>query len=410
MSEGNPQYVPLDEIEGAAIYGDSPLPEEPPGFFYPVGESIAAKPNKFKFESVADILANFNPGNEEWLVKKLLPRVGVGTLFGQSMSFKSFVALDIGGHIANGWNWGDRKTRQGAVVYVAAEGAAGVRKRVVGFQQYNHERGATSLAPFHMTAVAPNLGTGQDDLKELIAAVEANCPNPAFIALDTAAQSLGGADENGQGMAQLLINAIALSNHFGCFVLMVHHVGLSDDQRMRGWSGLKCGIDVELLCEREPKTMVTTLSLKKLKDEETSLQLAVSMDRIVIGHDEDGDEVSTLAVADIKEETEKPKANKSTKAVPAGQRLLMDMVAVTLDEAGKNIRPFANGPLVRVAADGAVRERYYARIAETTKPDDTPKKLADRQRQAFCASIKRAIDAKMLVAAQHNGERVLWLP
>ncbi len=31
MSEGNPQYVPLGEY-------DAPLPEEPEGFFYPVGD------------------------------------------------------------------------------------------------------------------------------------------------------------------------------------------------------------------------------------------------------------------------------------------------------------------------------------------------------------------------------------
>jgi hypothetical protein len=402
VNNHNPRLVPLSEY-------DAPLPEEPAGFFDPVGAPIAAKPNKFKFESVADILANFDPGNEEWLVKKVLPRVGVGTLFGQSMSFKSFVALDIGGYIANGWNWGDRKTRQGAVVYVAAEGAAGVRKRVVGFQQYNREHGAASLAPFHMTAVAPNLGTGQDDLKELIAAVEANCPNPAFVILDTAAQSLGGADENGQGMAQLLINAIALSNHFSCFVLMVHHVGLSDDQRMRGWSGLKCGIDVEMLCEREPKTMITTLSLKKLKDEETSLKLAVSMDRIIIGHDEDGDEVSTLVVADIKEETEKPKANKPMKPVPAGQRKLMSIMAEAIDEAGKDIRSFANGPLVRAVSDEIVRQRLYARIAEQPTPGETPEMLAERQRKTFNREIAKAINAERLAGTPQDGVRFLWI-
>jgi hypothetical protein len=259
-----------------------------------------------------------------------------------------------------------------------------------------------------MTAVAPNLGTGQDDLKELIAAVEANCPNPAFIALDTAAQSLGGADENGQGMAQLLINAIALSNHFSCFVLMVHHVGLSDDQRMRGWSGLKCGIDVELLCEREPKTMITTLSLKKLKDEETSLKLAVSMDRIVIGHDEDGDEVSTLVVADIKEETEKPKANKPTRAISKRQRLLMEVVEQAIDEAGKDIRSFANGPMVRAVADGIVRERLYARIAEQAESGETAGTLAERQRKHFNDAIKATLEAKILGALEQNGERFLW--
>ena len=374
----------------------------------PPGEPLAAKPNKFKFESVADILANFNPAGDEWLVKRVIPRVGVGTIFGLSMAFKSFATIDIGGHVANGWPWGDRKTLQGAVVYVAAEGAAGVRKRIVGFHQYNRERGSSPKAPFHMTEVAPNLGTGQDDLKELIAAIEVYSPKPAFVVLDTAAASMGGADENGQGMAQLLINAIALSNHFACFILIVHHVGLSDDQRMRGWSGLKCGIDVELLCERKPETMVTTLTVKKLKDEETNLQLSLSMDRIVLGHDEDGEEVSTLVVADIKEEDKKAKANKPTKSISKRQRLLMDVVEQSIKEDGKDIRSFANGPMVRAVADEIVRERLYARIAEQAEPGETAGKIAERQRKHFNDAIKATLEAKILGAVEQNGVRFLW--
>ncbi len=331
-------------------------------------------------------------------------------MHGQSMSFKSFVAEDIGGHVANGWNWGDRKTQQGAVVYIAAEGgAAGVRKRIVGFQQYNKDRGASEDVPFYMTSVAPNLGTGNEDLKELISAIDATGAKPAFITLDTIAQSLGGADENGQGMAQFVVNATALANHFSCFVLCIHHVGLQDDQRMRGWSGLKCGIDVELLCEREKESLTTTIRLRKLKDEETSLHLKVSMERVVIGHDEDGDEISTLVVDSI--EDAEPKASVSrAKAVPPSQRLLMAVVAEAIDEDGQTIRSFINGPLVRAVDEDIVRERFYARIAENPKPDDTPKKLADRQRQAFNTSIKENLKAQRLVAALKDGRRVLWLP
>ncbi len=274
----------------------------------------APKGNKFKFESVADILANFNPAAEEWLVKKLFPSVGIGVLYGQSEAFKSFIGLDVGGHIANGWDWGGRKTKQGSVVYVAAEGAAGVRKRLVGFYQRHKDRGVSTSAPFHMTAVAPNLGTGQADLKELIAAIEAICPNPRFIVLDTIAQSLGGADENGAGMAQFVINATALANHFRCFVLALHHVGLSDDQRMRGWSGLRNGIDAELICERTDKEMKTTLTLRKLKDEDKNVSLCVSMERVVIGQDADGDDVTTLVVKSVEGATDEARPQAASKA------------------------------------------------------------------------------------------------
>ena len=60
MSEGNPQYVPLDEIEGAVIYGDAALPEEPPGFFYPVGEG-ARPAAPIIFKSAATFAAEYVP-------------------------------------------------------------------------------------------------------------------------------------------------------------------------------------------------------------------------------------------------------------------------------------------------------------------------------------------------------------
>jgi AAA domain-containing protein len=39
---------------------------------------------------------------DEWLVKRIIPTRGVGILYGQSMTFKSFVALHIGFCIATG--------------------------------------------------------------------------------------------------------------------------------------------------------------------------------------------------------------------------------------------------------------------------------------------------------------------
>ena len=48
---------------------------------------------------------------------------------------------------------------------------------------------------------------------------------PGVIFIDTVAKSIGGADENGAGMAMFLVNAQALAEHFGCLVLGVHHTG-----------------------------------------------------------------------------------------------------------------------------------------------------------------------------------------
>src|ERR1700732_3456955 len=71
-------------------------------------------------------------GAEEWLVKGLVPRRGVGAFFGAKSAFKSFAAQDLAMHVACGWNWAARRVTQAPVVYIAAEGAGGFRKRKAG--------------------------------------------------------------------------------------------------------------------------------------------------------------------------------------------------------------------------------------------------------------------------------------
>jgi hypothetical protein len=88
----------------------------------------------------------------------------------------------------------------------------------------------------------------------------------------------------------------------------------------------------------------------------------------------------------------------------------MEVVAQAIDEAGEPFHPFPDGPLVRAVSDEAVRERYYARIAEKPRPGDTPEKLAERQRKSFNLAIKANLDAKRILAGGKNGDRVLWCP
>ena len=72
-----------------------------------------------------------------------------------------------------------------------------------------------------------------------------------MIAIDTISQTLGSADENGAGMIQLIANAQALSERFGCLVLLLHHAGLKDIDRLRGHSSLGCALDALVYFERK---------------------------------------------------------------------------------------------------------------------------------------------------------------
>jgi len=227
---------------------------------------------------------------------------------------------------------------------------------------------------------------------------------------DTLAQALGGGEENSTGMVNFVANTTALAVRFGCCVIAIHHVPLADEKRLRGHTSLNGGADALLLTERKNGGLTTILSLEKLKDEEDNIKLAVHLSRIVIGQDDDGDEVSTLVVTRVEPlEGKAVEKGKPPKAIPRSRRLLIE-VRKALSEAGCDLRSFSDGPMVRAVHDEAVRLRYYARIAEEAAPDDTPEEIAERQRKGFNRAIKNALDAKDIVARLDSNKRFLWFP
>lgn len=378
----------------------------PHGAYVPPGEPARPPAKTFTLEPWSAITFD---GREEWAVKRTLPRRGLAALFGKPGSFKSFIASHIALCVALGWPWAGRRVTQAPVIYIAAEGAAGLRKRKAGLELAFGER-LPAPVPFHLIAAAPNLGSEEGDRAALVSAIEEAGVSPGLIVLDTLAQTLGAGDENGAGMTAFVANAGALAARFKCLVLTVHHSGLGDERRLRGHSSLHGALDALILCERREGDLAATLTLQKLKDDASDVRLLARLSRVVIGHDEDGDEISTLIVDAI--EDAEPGANAPrVKTVPPSQRLLMAMVAEAIEEAGETLRPFgASGPIVRAVDDREVRDRFFARIAEQAAPEEDAKRLAARQRQAFNRAIAEAIKAQRLAATEHNGRRLVWLP
>ena len=62
------------------------------------------------------------------IVQGLFPRDGLTVLWGAPKCGKSFLALDIGLHVANGWEYRGRKVQQGPVVLCAFEGGRELRR------------------------------------------------------------------------------------------------------------------------------------------------------------------------------------------------------------------------------------------------------------------------------------------
>ena len=269
---------------------------------------------------------------EEWRVEGVFPLVGLACLYGGPGSVKTFILLDLYARMARGGFWARREVKQCPVVYAAAEGGNGIKKRIAGLKKVAAEKGLLADIPFHLITVAPNLGTGDGDCKKLIADIEATGAKPGAIAIDTTTQALGGADENGEGMDQLVVNATAIANHFQCLVVLVHHTPVADDDRLRGKSSLLGGLDVSIISKREKGSFVATLTIKKMRDEDETQSFTVNLARVVLGTTKKGREVSTLVVETVEPGT--AEFQKAGRKLPDSAVNALSALRYAIDEVG----------------------------------------------------------------------------
>jgi hypothetical protein len=207
-------------------------------------------------------------------------------------------------------------------------------------------------------------------------------------------------------MASFMTNATALANHFGCFVATVHHTPLSDEKRLRGNTTLIGGLDVAILAEREEGAFTAILTIKKLKDEEDGQKITVHLARVLVGIDEDGEELVVQSVQSGAAEGAKARPRKS---ISRRMQMLVSVVQQAIVESDEPpTRPFADGPLVGAVSDDVARHRYYLR---PTKPTSTIalKSFADRRRDAFNRAVEGAIKQEVLMACSRDGVRFLWM-
>lgn len=167
--------------------------------------------------------------SEAWLIAK--PGAG-----------KTFVALDLAGHVGAGREWMGHAVLGGPVLYLAAEGAGGMGRRVQAWEQRNGP-----MANVHFLPVAVQAAREE----QWAALVEvARRLQPALVVLDTQARITVGLNENDNSEMGQFVHAIGqLRRASGACVLVVHHLGRSG-QDARGASAIDGAQDTELRLTR----------------------------------------------------------------------------------------------------------------------------------------------------------------
>jgi KaiC/GvpD/RAD55 family RecA-like ATPase len=228
------------------------------------------------------------------MIKGVLPRATLGVLFGESGSGKSFITLDMCIAIARGQPWRGKRTKQGRVVYIVAEGAAGFRNRVIAYlKHYGIDPAMVTLDIINDT---PSLLL-KDDAQALIKAIHATGEPPALVVIDTLAQSMAGANENAsEDMGKALAHCKGIHKSTGAMVLLVHHSGKDSSKGARGWSGMRAAADVELEVTRSVQGRA--LRTTKQKDGADFEAWGFDLEVVNIGEDEDGDQITSCVVVE----------------------------------------------------------------------------------------------------------------
>lgn len=266
-----------------------------------------------------------------WLIKHVMPAESIGMLYGASGTFKSFIALDAALHVAHGLPWLGRKTQQGPVVYIAAEGGSGLWPRV---QAWHRARGLQwGQVPFYVVPVALDLRT---EAWRVVEAVQALGLTPVQIVVDTLSQTYSGEENSADEMAGYLRE---LGTRFralwSCAVLLIHHSGHSVTERPRGSSAIRANVDFLLGVFRDEKEMLATLTCEKQKDVEPFKEAMFSLAVHTLGTDPDGDRVTSLVARHLTQAEEVAEAMEGEQAAGRGgkNQLLLQLVTNGMREA-----------------------------------------------------------------------------
>lgn len=177
-----------------------------------------------------------------YLLKPFIRERGLNLVYGKPASGKSFLVLDWGLRITTGTPWFDgSKPEPGPVIYTAAEGIAGLRKRIEAWEA------ATDVkAPdrFMVWPEAVNYYRGETEAIE--AALTDLTDPPCLLIVDTLARSMAGGDENtAKDMGLVIEAAERVASRFGAALLAVHHTD-KQGKAERGSSSLKGAVDVSI--------------------------------------------------------------------------------------------------------------------------------------------------------------------
>ncbi len=228
------------------------------------GGTTEKAPSVYKWLGLREL---FDRPKPKWIVEGLLPQVGLGAIWGQSGSGKTFVAIDLALAIALGSPWRGQKVQQGEVLYIAAEDDTGVQIR---FEAAIAAKGSEN-APIRVLPTAP-VFTSPKEATALLESIKPFGPQ-SLVFVDTLAAVTPGADENtSKDMGMLIQFCQKIQKKTGGLVLLIHHEGKTPGRGMRGSSALPAALEVALEVSEDEGRREVRISKMKNAPKESSYE------------------------------------------------------------------------------------------------------------------------------------------
>jgi len=320
-------------------------------------------PSRFGLLTWSEI--DFDPKKSDMLIKGLIALDSAGLAFGDSGSGKTFLAGDLGLHVALGRLWFGRKVLQGGVIYLAAEGGLSMRRRVVAFREH-HGIPKGDNVPFALIPSPVDLLHPLADMPELLALIErvaAGFAHPLrLVVIDTVSRTLAGGNENGpEDMGAFVRNVDVLRATTGAATLAVHHTGKDPARGGRGHSLLRAAIDTEIEVTKSPNDDQSMATVTKQRDGETGRAFAFKLQRVDLGQDQDGEPVTSCVVMPIENADAIKPGKTGRRPIPAEHLKALEYLKDAMVDNGELVTANGIPPGTRVVHVDHWRDRLKQR-------------------------------------------------
>lgn len=257
-----------------------------------IQESEGEAEDLFKLIPFANLVLNKTPA---YLVKDMIPRIGITIIWGPPKCGKSFLIFDLMMHVALGRMFRNQRVRQGPVVYCALEGKTGFMNRAEAFRR--RKLNGDKDPPFHLMATPLALVANHE---ALIASIRKHELAPIAVVIDTLNRSIAGSESSDEDMGNYIKAADAVKEAFQCAVIIIHHCGY-EGTRPRGHSSLMGALDAQIAISRDAQNNVVALVeyMKDGKDGPDGLKLVSHLDVIDLGEDDEGDQITSCVVMPV---------------------------------------------------------------------------------------------------------------